>query len=505
MKTHFKTYTCLALIALGFSIQPNLIGQEASSADAETNLVESATTTNSNTVESASLSENDEPRPAHKMGAVVTFGKTAELKAGESAESVVAIGGSANVKGRVREAVVSIFGDAEVDSEVNDAVVAVLGNVRLGSNAVVRRDVVAIGGTVEFADGAVVRGRVQPIEFAIPGLPHLESLKLWITECLFKMRPLSLNVRWVWIVTGIFVLLYFLVTIAFPKPVRICVDELTNRPATTFFVGLLAKILVPLLVLILAATGVGLLVVPFVLAAAVFGMLVGKAAVLQYLGKAVGRPAGLDGKNQPLLALLIGTVLMLALYLVPFVGFLTFAILGLWGFGAAITGALGRLSREKQKPLPPSGGSPAASGIPFPVGVSAESERPPGGMGTSVPPVMNALNAAEFPKAGFWERMGAAFLDLALMLIPLAILGPLGFFVMLAYFAGMWTWKGTTIGGIVMNHRIVRQDGLPVTFVVALVRGLAAAFSAFILFLGFFWIGWNPEKQGWHDKIAGTY
>jgi uncharacterized RDD family membrane protein YckC len=191
---------------------------------------------------------------------------------------------------------------------------------------------------------------------------------------------------------------------------------------------------------------------------------------------------------------------------VPFVGFLTFAILGLWGFGAAITGALGRLSREKQKPLPPSGGSPA-SGIPsgFPVGVSAESERPPGGMGTAVPPVMNALTAAEFPKAGFWERMGAAFLDLALMLIPLAILGPLGFFVMLAYFAGMWTWKGTTIGGIVMNHRIVRQDGLPVTFVVALVRGLAAAFSAFILFLGFFWIGWNPEKQGWHDKIAGTY
>ncbi|HEU5126013.1 MAG TPA: RDD family protein [Verrucomicrobiae bacterium] len=508
MKTHFKTCTFLALIALGLAVQPGLRGQDAPLPDAETNSVESVSETNTLASEGAETS-NDEPRVhERKMGPVVTFGKTAKLKSDETAEAVVAIGGSADVKGRVREAVVSIFGDANVDSEVNDAVVAVLGNVRLGSNAVVHRDVVAIGGTVEFADGAVVDGQVQPIEIAIPGLPRLDSLKLWITECVFKMRPLSLQVRWVWIVAGIFVLLYFLVAIAFPKPVRICVDELTGRPATTFFVGLLAKILVPLLVLILAATGIGLLVAPFVIAAAFFGMLVGKAAVLEYLGTALGRPVGFDGKNQPLLALLIGTVLMLALYLVPFVGFLTFAILGMWGFGAAITGAIGRLSREKRKPLLPSGGGSTPSpGISpnFPSGVSTETERPAGGTGPAIPPVMNALDTSEFPKAGFWERMGAAFLDWALMLIPFTILGPLGWFVVLAYFAGMWTWKGTTIGGIVMNHRIVRQDGLPVTFVVALVRGLAAAFSAFILFLGFFWIGWNLEKQGWHDKIAGTY
>jgi uncharacterized RDD family membrane protein YckC len=25
-----------------------------------------------------------------------------------------------------------------------------------------------------------------------------------------------------------------------------------------------------------------------------------------------------------------------------------------------------------------------------------------------------------------------------------------------------------------------------------------------VLFLGFFWIIWDAEKQGWHDKIAGT-
>ena len=77
---------------------------------------------------------------------------------------------------------------------------------------------------------------------------------------------------------------------------------------------------------------------------------------------------------------------------------------------------------------------------------------------------------------------------------------PLGFLVALAYFAGMWA-KGTTIGGIVLGLKVVRVDGQPVTFVVALVRALAAAFSAVVLFLGFLWIAWDI---GWHDRIAGT-
>jgi uncharacterized RDD family membrane protein YckC len=42
------------------------------------------------------------------------------------------------------------------------------------------------------------------------------------------------------------------------------------------------------------------------------------------------------------------------------------------------------------------------------------------------------------------------------------------------------------------------------TFATAFVRCLAGFFSAVTLFLGFFWAGWDREKQSWHDKIAGT-
>jgi uncharacterized RDD family membrane protein YckC len=102
--------------------------------------------------------------------------------------------------------------------------------------------------------------------------------------------------------------------------------------------------------------------------------------------------------------------------------------------------------------------------------------------------------------------MGAGFLDILLVSILGSFVhhGPLGFLIALAYFTGMWTWKGTTIGGIVLGLKVVRTDGQPVTFAVALVRALAAAFSIVVLFLGFLWIAWDSEKQGWHDKIAGT-
>ncbi len=100
-------------------------------------------------------------------------------------------------------------------------------------------------------------------------------------------------------------------------------------------------------------------------------------------------------------------------------------------------------------------------------------------------------------------------MDFVLVVIVSGLAGLMHYFpafliAALAYFTGMWAWRGTTVGGIVLGLKVVRVDGQPVTFAVALVRALAGAFSIVVLFLGMFWIGWDSEKQGWHDKIAGT-
>jgi uncharacterized RDD family membrane protein YckC len=35
-------------------------------------------------------------------------------------------------------------------------------------------------------------------------------------------------------------------------------------------------------------------------------------------------------------------------------------------------------------------------------------------------------------------------------------------------------------------------------------RYFAYYLSTILLGLGFLWIIWDPKKQGWHDKLAGT-
>jgi uncharacterized RDD family membrane protein YckC len=71
------------------------------------------------------------------------------------------------------------------------------------------------------------------------------------------------------------------------------------------------------------------------------------------------------------------------------------------------------------------------------------------------------------------------------------------------YVFGFWLWKGTTVGGIVFNLKVVRLDGRPVDAATALVRTLVAFLSAVTL-LGFLWCLWDLERQTWHDKVAGT-
>jgi uncharacterized RDD family membrane protein YckC len=452
---------------------------------------------------------------------MVVIGRDAELKAGESVEAFVVIGGSGKVHGRVRQAAVAIFGDLDIDGQVGDAAVAVLGNITTHKGARVRGDAVAVGGRVEVAQGARVHSR-QGIEF-----PDVQWLRKWFVQCVLLLRPLSLKVSWVWFVAGIFLLFYILIAALFPRPVRACVGELTERPATTFCLGLLTILLLPLALAILGVTGVGLLVVPFVLAAVLFGALIGRVAILEWIGWRLAHQFGAQSFNSPLTGLLLGALLVAVLYLVPFLGLLTFAIISLWSLGGAVTAAFGSLRREmpeKAKPAQPAGptsatpsaiaaaslagfavqtGMPDATGAAVPVTPQITPQNP------SIPPTLPSAppvvpETLTYPKASFWERLGASFLDIILVSIGCALVHPIWPLVALAYFSALWAWRGTTVGGIVVGLKVVRVDGKPLTFPVALVRSLAAAFSIVVLFLGYLWIAWDSEKQGWHDKIAGT-
>jgi uncharacterized RDD family membrane protein YckC len=223
-------------------------------------------------------------------------------------------------------------------------------------------------------------------------------------------------------------------------------------------------------------------------------------------------------------------------------GFVTWGLLLPLGFGAAVMALIEllRQQRAKRPPAPPvplfvptpstapspAAASPAtalsadASSLAMPVtpdGLSADtaSAPPPGSASFATPPVATpfALSPPTGPvvaelmglaRAGFWIRLAATLLDLILLGWFIRLVD--GYFPLLwlGYHIGMWTWKGTTIGGIVCSLKVVREDGRPLDLTVAVVRSLAAVFSFVALGLGFFWAGWSPERQSWHDKIAGT-
>jgi uncharacterized RDD family membrane protein YckC len=553
-RTSWLTLSVLALLTLSASWllaeapaleAPDAGGNSNKSLTVHVNITKDQQTAETNEEQSADGQGNSGVYSSR--GDIVLLGQSLELKKNEAAKDVVLIGGSAKIHGRVNGDLVVIGGSIDLDSEVKGDVVAIFGSIRLKPGATIRGDAVSIGGRLDVPHGATVRGD----KVALPGgfFPEFSWLQDWFVHCVLKLRPLAPQVGWVWVLAAAFAALYFLVALAFPKPVKACVDELNQRPATTFAVGLLTKILTPLVAFVLVCTGIGLVIVPVIWAVLFIGAIVGKAALLEYIGAGIGRRFTGSESFNPLLGFLLGLLLITVLYMIPVLGLITLIVFSLWGLGCAVSAAVGSFKRERpQRPVSGHGmgnpGFPETSATmatgsvpptPDPASTVYEAQVPeasvggagcaaPQSPGNALPPRMNPVcgdvpgspsvpELLAYPRAGFWVRMGAGFLDVVLVSIlsglisgPLAMLGGplLWMLVALAYFGGMWTWRGTSIGGIVLGLKVVRFDAQPLTFPVALVRGLGGMFSAAVLFLGFFWIAWDPERQAWHDRIAGT-
>ncbi|MFP4090430.1 MAG: RDD family protein [Cyclobacteriaceae bacterium] len=78
----------------------------------------------------------------------------------------------------------------------------------------------------------------------------------------------------------------------------------------------------------------------------------------------------------------------------------------------------------------------------------------------------------------------------------------LGAFVYFTFFN--WQWQGSSPGKRLMNIRIVRLNGKPLTFWNSLERATGYTASASLLGYGFFQYFWDRNCQATHDKITET-
>jgi uncharacterized RDD family membrane protein YckC len=166
---------------------------------------------------------------------------------------------------------------------------------------------------------------------------------------------------------------------------------------------------------------------------------------------------------------------------------------------------------------PPIGSQPA----PAPLGAPTASSRPgatligaPSAIGAVTVSLSAGYGTASGPRAGFWRRFGAWFVDGVVVWIAFAVLvrflrfGGLGLWVVgvaayFTYFEG--AARGQTPGKSALDIRVIGfADGRAIGHKRAFVRWIGLIISFIPLLLGYFWMLWDREKQCWQDKLAGS-
>jgi uncharacterized RDD family membrane protein YckC len=118
-------------------------------------------------------------------------------------------------------------------------------------------------------------------------------------------------------------------------------------------------------------------------------------------------------------------------------------------------------------------------------------------------------------RAGFFRRFWAVFVDGIVLGLVAGVLQVIvgrtfGGVVALALYIGYAGYfegspSGQTIGKRALGIRVLDlRTGGSIGFSRAVLRYFAHILSGLPLFLGYFWMLWDPEKQTWHDKIAGS-
>lgn len=127
------------------------------------------------------------------------------------------------------------------------------------------------------------------------------------------------------------------------------------------------------------------------------------------------------------------------------------------------------------------------------------------------PETPGSSTAVSGDRAGFWIRFAAALIDGILLGIVTTILrvalhgagAGIGLVLDIAYFTYLEGSTGQTIGKRACGIRVVDdQSGAPIGYGRAFLRWVGRIISTIPIFLGYFWMLWDGNKQCWHDKIA---
>jgi hypothetical protein len=243
------------------------------------------------------------------------------VPAGERADLVVVIDGTATIAGEV-DTVVAIDGTADLTGARAKSVIAVRSTVNLAEGTVVTGDVMQLDSVVQQAADAQVLGQVQDAQSWLIGLGAVLAPAIFLLWIGFALAT---------IVAGL-----FLAGVA-GRQVRAAGGLISHEPVMTLVAGILGVIVVPIVAILLIETeigaplGVGILIGfwPFV---AFIGYLVAGIWIGDWL---LNRMQPTVVRERPFLAAVIGLLVLQTLGLVPVLAVVAM-IASLFGFGAVL-------------------------------------------------------------------------------------------------------------------------------------------------------------------------
>ena len=322
-----------------------------------------------------------------RRDAVSVLGQTIigpEAKVGGAA---VAVLGMLQSQGDIGRNAVSVLGGVQLNGHVRGEAVCVLGDLHLGPQAVVDGNIVIVGGTVTKDPAAIVHGNEVHLPIS-DSFQNTDKLTTWLKRCLFLGRPLAFghDLAWAWAVALSFLAVYVVLAALFGRGIERCLETFETRPGSSILAAVLTVLLSPIAMLLLIITIVGIILVPFLSAGLFFAGLFGKAVMLAWIGRRVAKLAGSRAVH-PALAVLIGGVIVLALYTI-WGSFILYKLLTWLGLGVVVYTI--SLSMKRETPAV----AMAASGGGRPIGtrVSPVTPRPAAATPPSVvmqPPAVN--------------------------------------------------------------------------------------------------------------------
>jgi len=443
-------------------------------------------------------SQIDDQRPTKKRHlhgksaeAIVT-GESYRLKAGESTNgAVVLIGGNGEVDGTVNGDLVLIGSKATFSGTVNGDLVTVGSNLTILSGAVTNGDYVSVASAVKGEQELTTNGERVTLNTYSPVVPAFKEALSNIVQ----LRPMSPSSIFGWVWAIIMLIVSLVLALIFPKVFVGTEAIIRDRPGPSLLVGLAVILGGTVLSFLLAITVIGIIALPFLALALFILNIFGCTSVCHAIGKRIAPQVA--GRNAVYVWIIGGTVLVWVLYCIPVIGFIAAGVVSLLGIGTFSIYFLDRYRSNVPRPLLP-------ATAPSEVENSAAARSTP----LTLPSLKPAMNISA-PKAQFLPRLFASIIDLAVLYAMLSSLHLTHAIVpvWVLYRFGMFAWKSSTLGQIVLNLQVQKRDGtsLVADYSGALIRALSSLLSLIPLGLGFIWILFNRDLEAWHDKISETY